>query len=129
MTDICVETYPLDLTSDQCGYPLCCPGNQPKFRKPAFPNDYINYHLDMWPDMEEFILESGEIFHKTGMPMFPCLCHHFCLPFSPICAAAYCAKRRMRGLENLLQNWNEHKGLRKGVYLKWNEDYITASST
>jgi hypothetical protein len=40
----------------------------------------------------------------------------------------YCAKKRVSGLEELIQEWNKSKGLSKGVYLKWNDDYITFAS-
>lgn len=128
MNDVCIESYRLDLSSDQCGYPICCPGNQPKFIPPAFPNSYIDGHLGMWPELKEFMSDAAEIFRVTGMPMCPCIAHHFCIPFSPVCAMLYFAKKRKRELDELLQTWNEENGLAKGVYLQWNQDYITAAS-
>ena len=67
--------------------------------------------------------DTAEIFHETGMPMIPCLFHHFCLPFSPICAAMYCANKRKSKLEDLLKEFNHEKALEKGIFVEWNSDY------
>jgi hypothetical protein len=66
-----------------------------------FPTQLTSLNLE--EDLREMMSKTGEIFHDTGMPMFPCLLHHFCLPFSPVCAIFYCAKRRKTRLEELVQ--------------------------
>ena len=125
--DICIENISLDMTSSGCGYPMCCPGKQPKFVRPPFPNRYIQNNLQLWDDLEDFMLESEEIFHKTGIPGCPCAFHHFCLPFSPFCAMYYCSWRRKNCLEQHVDQWNADKGLSKGIYLKWNRDFLTVT--
>ena len=66
--------------------------------------------MDMEQDLRAFIDETEKIFSETGMPMFPCLLHHFCLPFSPICAMMYCANQRKSRLEELVKDFNKEKG-------------------
>ena len=141
--DVVVESYRLDLTMSQCGYPLCCPGDQPKFVPNPFPSQAAQA-ADV--QLGTFFSESEEIFHETGMPMFPCMLHHFCLPFrykqrgsnlskstlnviySPICAMMYCANKRKSRLEELIKEWNETHGLHKGLYLQWNADAMAILS-
>jgi hypothetical protein len=69
--------------------------------------------LNIEEDLREMMSETGDIFHETGMPMFPCLLHHFCLPFSPICAVAYCMSQRKSRLEELIKDFNQKKGKQK----------------
>ena len=61
-------------------------------------------------DLREFMKETEEIYHETGMPMIPCFLHHFCLPFSPICVLCYCQSRRKSRLEDLVEDFNKEKG-------------------
>ena len=70
--------------------------------------------------------DVAKIFHETGMPMLPCLFHHFCLPFSPICAAMYCANQRKSRLEDLVKDFNHEKALEKGLFIgmKFNKVFI-----
>ena len=77
-------------------------------------------------DLREFIKDTAEIYHDTGMPMLPCVLHHFCLPFSPACAACYFVGRRKSKLEDLVKDFNEDKALEKGIYIEWNSDYYAA---
>ncbi len=78
----------------KCGYPIFCPGEQPRFVEPQFfVGQLANCGIEE-SQLRRFFDDAKEIFHDTGMPMFPCIFHHFCLPFSPICAAAYCSKKR-----------------------------------
>ena len=128
--------FEVDMSSDQCGYPICCPGtnhlfltklafksltldfirinhfaagNQPHIKKPEFyPESLVT--LDLADKVNELCQEMDEIFHSTGMPMFPCLLHHFCLPFSPICAAAYCGQRRRSELFEAIEKFNTKFG-------------------
>ena len=59
--------------------------------------------------------EVEKICNDTGMPMFPCLLHHFCIPFSPICAAMYCSSRRKSKLDDLVSEFNNEKGKHKSL--------------
>ena len=64
-------------------------------------------------DLREFMKETEEIYHETGMPMIPCFLHHFCLPFSPICVLCYCQSKRKSRLEDLVEDFNKEKAYRK----------------
>ena len=114
--DLLLATFLLDMQSDQCGYPICCPGNQPKFQEVNFFPTSIS-HLNMEADIRELMDDTAKIFHETGMPMLPCLFHHFCLPFSPICAAMYCANQRKSRLDDLIKDFNHQKALEKGIFI------------
>jgi len=104
-----IYAFEVDMSSDQCGYPICCQGNQPHIKKPEFyPESLVT--LDLADKVNELCEEMDEIFHSTGMPMFPCLLHHFCLPFSPICAAAYCGQRRRSELSEAIEKFNTKFG-------------------
>ena len=73
-----------------------------------FPTIITNLGIEK--ELREFMTEVEKAFHETGMPMFPCFLHHFCLPFSPICAMLYCASQRKSKLEELVQNFNNDTG-------------------
>ena len=66
--------------------------------------------LEIEEDLRNFMTEVENIYRETGMPMFPCIFHHFCLPFSPICAAMYCASQRKSKLDELIHDFNNEKG-------------------
>ena len=34
--NILISTFYLDMKASGCGYPICCPGNQPKFEEVDF---------------------------------------------------------------------------------------------
>ena len=107
--DLLLANFMLDLSSNQCGYPICCPGNQPKFIEVNFfPTSLTDMGIEN--DLREFFEESEKIFYETGMPMFPCVLHHFCLPFSPFCAMMYFANQRKSKLEELIKDFNKDKG-------------------
>ena len=74
-------------------------------------------------ELKQFMQACDDIFHKTGMPMFPCLCHHFCLPFSPVCAALYCASKRKSELDEVLRSFNAEVAQPKGIFLQWNDAF------
>ncbi len=65
----------------------------------------------------------NEIFHKTGMPFFPCFFHHLCIPFSPICALDYFSKKRVSQLEEAVNAFNKEIARPKGVFVMWNRDF------
>jgi len=120
--NVILATFYLDLESAQCGYPICCPGNQPHFKPmPFFPENL--QPLGVENDLKEVMSEIDVAFHETGMPMFPCICHHFCLPFSPICAAFYCQGQRKSRIDEALAKWNNEKGVPKGLFVQMNNDY------
>ena len=107
--DLLLANFMLDLSSNQCGYPICCPGNQPKFVEVNFfPTSLTDMGIEN--DLREFFEGAEKIFHETGMPMFPCILHHFCLPFSPVCATMYFANQRKSKLEELIKDFNKDKG-------------------
>lgn len=123
--DLLLATFQLDMSASQCGYPLCCPGKQPKFVDVEFfPTSIRDMGLEQ--DLREFMEETEEIYHDTGMPMFPCTLHHFCLPFSPICALLYCMSKRKSKLEDIVKEFNKEKATSKGIYVKWNDDYYAS---
>ena len=66
--------------------------------------------MDIEQDLRDFIEGTEKIFSETGMPMFPCLLHHFCLPFSPVCAMMYFMNQRKSRLEELVKDFNQEKG-------------------
>jgi len=120
--NVVLTTFYLDLSSSQCGYPICCPGDQPHFQPVPFLPENIQT-LNIESDVKQVMGEIDGIFHNTGMPMFPCILHHFCLPFSPICAAFYCLSQRKSGIDEVLAKWNNEKGIPQGLCLAFNQDY------
>ena len=106
--NITITTFHLDMASDQCGYPICCPGIQPKFVEISFFPSQVSEIED---DLRKLFEDAKEVFQETGMPMFPCIFHHFCLPFSPICALYYCMSQRKSRLDELIQNFNHGIGM------------------
>ena len=82
---------------------------QPKFVEiNFFPTSLTDMGIEQ--DLREFMEEAEKIYHETGMPMYPCVFHHFCLPFSPFCAIMYCTSRRKSRLEDLIKDFNQDKG-------------------
>ena len=73
-------------------------------------------------ELKAFMKECEDVFHSTGMPMCPCMCHHFCIPFSPVCAMFICAARRKSGLEEAVQKFNTEIAQPRGVFVQWNQD-------
>ena len=106
--EITISTFYLDLASDQCGYPICFPGNQPKFVEISFFPSQVSEIED---DLRKLFEDAKEVFQETGIPMFPCILHHFCLPLSPICALSYCMSQRKSRLDDLIQNFNRENGI------------------
>ena len=54
--NITIVTFDVDMTSNQCGCPGCCPGEQPKFKDIAFfPN------CDFWCKSCYNLLKHGKI--------------------------------------------------------------------
>ena len=68
--DITITTFYLDLASDECGYPICCPGNQPKFVEISFFPSQVSEIED---DLRKLFEDAKEVFQETGMPPFPCI--------------------------------------------------------
>ena len=70
-----------------------------------------------------FVTDINDVYHRTGMPPLPCMFHHMCLPFSPICAIFICAYRRKSGLKEAVDGWNsEHQ--EEGIYFAWNANAL-----
>jgi len=118
-----LETFYLNADSSQCGYPICCPGEQPHFKLPRFSSKTLR-DSGIQAELEQLFASADEIYYDTGMPMFPCICHHFCLPFSPICAAAYCTAKRKSGLADLVEAFNRDVAMPKGLFVEWNDDWF-----
>ena len=69
-------------------------------------------------EIRQFMEDAEKIYQQTGMPLCPCLCCHFCIPFSPVCAIAYCSYRRKSRLQNLVKAFNTQT-LDKGIFLEF----------
>ena len=69
-------------------------------------------------EIRQFMEDAEKIYQQTGMPLCPCLCCHFCIPFSPVCAMAYCSYRRKSRLQNLVKAFNTQT-LDKGIFLEF----------
>ena len=121
--DIVIDTFKLDPESTNWGYPIWCPGDQPKLVHPPFPNPYVKDVLEVHEELEQFREDVNEVFHQTGAPPFPLILHHFCLPFSPFCCMFHCKSKRRTGLEELITSWNNKVGVPRGLFLEWNLDY------
>ena len=92
-----VLTVNLDMASSKCGYPICCPGDQPKFVTPSF---YSSEVMELVPteDLDKFFTAVSDLMVETGAPLFPLLLQVFCLPFWPPCIFVACARRRRNGM-------------------------------
>ena len=75
-------------------------------------------------EIRQFMEDVEKIYHQTGMPLFPCVCCHLCLPCSPFCAMAYCSYRRISRFENLVKAFNA-KNLEKGIFLVFRSQATT----
>lgn len=118
-----IDTLKLDPETAACGYPILCPGEQPHFVKPVFPNPYIADILGVQDEIDIFMEDANKAFKKTGAPPMPLMLHHFCLPFSPLCCIFGCRSRRRKALEGLISDWNNTIGIPRGLFLEWNVDY------
>ena len=97
---------------------------QPKFKnRPFFPAKVSD--LDIGHELKSLMAKCDGIFHATGMPMVPCVFHHFCLPFSPICAMAYCASRQKSQLDEVVRQFNEEVATPRGIFVMWNSDFYS----
>ena len=45
--------------------------------------------------------------------------------FSPECARLICEHWRKNSVNSLIKGWNQEHGLKKGIYLQWNADYVS----
>ena len=115
-----LHTFALDNRSSDCGYPLCCPGRQPRYVQPQFYPSAIT-NLGIEKALRIFFKDIKQVFHRTGMPMLPFFCHHFCLPFSPFCASALCSNMRWGDIRRLVKKWNQDVGKERGVYLQFED--------
>lgn len=120
---IIVDTFPVDLSTAECGLPFCCPGKQPKFVKPDIANPYLSDTLDAKEEIDVFLEDLSRTFRKTGLPMMPMVLGHLCLPFSPICVEHGFRKWRRKKLAQIVQEFNDRNRETKGIYMEWNKDY------
>eukprot|EP00743_Colponemidia_sp_Colp-15_P013225 GILK01015284.1.p1 GENE.GILK01015284.1~~GILK01015284.1.p1 ORF type:complete len:258 (+),score=22.09 GILK01015284.1:29-802(+) len=106
MRDTKHELFALHLTGadSTCGCPVLCVGDTLQVQQ----NDMFLapelsgiYSLE---DFKRFANEMNVTLHNTLWPVLPCLFTHFCIPFSPICAMAYCNSKRIRLLRELLKD-------------------------
>lgn len=61
-------------------------------------------------ELRKFMDDAGDVYHKTGMPLFPCIFGHFCVPFGPICLLLHCMNKRKSQLEDLMEEFNKETG-------------------
>ena len=70
--------------------------------------------------------DAEEIYKQTGVPFCPCICCHFCIPGSPVCAMVYCEYRRKSRIQNLVKAFNS-ESLEKGIFLELDPETWTYS--
>lgn len=58
--EVVLEVFYLDPTSSECGYPICCPGDQPKFIRPQFESQAVA-EIGLASQLEEFFEESEKV--------------------------------------------------------------------
>ena len=120
--NITITTFHLDMESNHCGCPGCCPGKQPKFKDISFfPSQLSEIENELRKLFEDF----KEVYHETGFPPDPCVYLNFlpCLLFTPLCAVYYCMSQRKSRLDELIQNFNHRIANPKGILICWNSDY------
>ena len=82
---VVAETFLLNFSNlSSIGYPICCPGTQPRFQFTAYNAVKESPNVakaKVEPErLEQALRDIDEVYHKTGMPMIPCILHHFCFP-------------------------------------------------
>ena len=107
--NITITTFYLDMTSNQCGCPGCCPGNQPKFGDISF---FPSQLSEIENDLRKLFEDVKEVYHETGFPQCPCvIC--FSLVLIPVCVLCFCVSKRKSRLDELIQNFNHSIGMFK----------------
>ena len=74
-----VDTFHFDpQRQSECGGPVCCPGEQPRFQPDPFPTAAFQA-LEL--DLTLHVFEPSErVFRDTGVPCFPCVLTSLCIP-------------------------------------------------
>ena len=107
--NITITTFYLDMTSNQCGCPGCCPGNQPKFCDIAF---FPSQLSEVENELRKLCEDVKEVYHETGFPQCPCLMFAtFFLLFPVLCVMCFCVSKRKSRLDELIQNFNHSIGM------------------
>ena len=108
--NITITTFHLDMESNHCGCPGCCPGKQPKFKDISF---FPSQLSEIENELRKLFEDVKEVYHETGFPPDPCVYFNFlpCLLCTPICALYYCMSQRKSRLDELIQNFNHGIGM------------------
>ena len=61
-----LAAYDVDMTVSQCGYPICCPGDQPKIKEPEFPLEIVA-RLGIKDELAKMFSGIETAFHDTGI--------------------------------------------------------------
>jgi hypothetical protein len=99
----------------QCGCPYCCQSATiyVELNESFVPNELEGlYDLNQY---KEFANKINKAFHDNHWPILPCICAHFCLPFSPICAMFYMSDKRQRELKQVFTDENNRLS-QQGLY-------------
>ena len=98
---------------------------QPKFKEiHFFPTELTKLGIEY--EVRQFMEDAEEIYKQTGVPFCPCICCHFCIPGSPVCAMVYCEYRRKSRIQNLVKAFNSEY-LEKGIFLELDPETWTYS--
>ena len=100
--------------SGSCGFPYCCPGNQPHFVRGQDLPDII-VEKDLGEKLHEFMEKINTTMYKTGQPPCPInILTFLMIPFcclSPVCwMTERNHNKRLDGVNKAKQKFNEDYG-------------------
>lgn len=114
VTPYTLDSFVFSFPDGDCGCPLidCCNSAArvtiPQFVPPSLEGLYTT------EEYADFLTKLNAVSKKTVFPMFPSICCHFIIPFSPICCKMHCGSKRENGLIACIAAENERikdKGL------------------
>ena len=109
-----IGSLEIDMHSGSCGFPYCCPGNQPHFvRGQDFPDIIVEKNLG--EKLHEFMERINTKMYETGQPPCPInILTFLMIPFcclSPVCwMTERNHNKRLDGVNKAKQEFNEDYG-------------------
>lgn len=98
------------------GCPCCCPISTQLFQTQYFiPPECTN--LISAAELSRLVEEGNHILKTTHMPVFPIICMHFCIPFSPLCILACYANSRQEKLREMCRKWNDKVFMERNCHM------------
>ncbi len=102
-----------DGTDAMCGCPCDAETQTIQFQKQYFVPPECGGRITM-EELDSFIQQANQILKMSHIPVFPIICMHFCIPFSPYCIMAYYSRKRKVDLKELCERWNTQVLIARG---------------